>query len=99
MFDIGFSELSLIFILALLVFGPDKLPELVRTVEQLTARIRLISQDLKQKMEDELMIQDLDKTVQRELSNSGLLDSDDAIDAKIQKNKGRFLKDYHHNPK
>lgn len=99
MFDIGFSELSLIFILALLVFGPEKLPELIRTVEQLTARIRLISQDLKQKMEDELMIQDLDKTVQRELSNSGLLDSDDVIDAKIQKNKGRFLKDYHHNPK
>ena len=94
MFDVGFSELALIFILALLIFGPEKLPELVRTVGQLTSRFRSMSLELKQKVEDELLIQDLDKTVQNELENSGLFGTDEAIDAKIQQHKGRFLKEY-----
>lgn len=32
MFDIGFQELIVIFIVVLLVFGPKRLPELARTI-------------------------------------------------------------------
>ncbi len=32
MFDIGFQELVIIFVIALLVFGPEKLPEIGRTL-------------------------------------------------------------------
>jgi TatA/E family protein of Tat protein translocase len=47
MFDIGTQELIIIFIVALLVFGPRKLPELARTlgkgVRDLKAAIRRAS--------------------------------------------------------
>ncbi|HET8709784.1 MAG TPA: twin-arginine translocase TatA/TatE family subunit, partial [Spongiibacteraceae bacterium] len=31
MFDVSFSELALILVVGLLVFGPEKLPEVIRT--------------------------------------------------------------------
>jgi len=39
-FDIGFQELIIIFVVALLVFGPDKLPELARNMGKWMAEIR-----------------------------------------------------------
>lgn len=32
MFNVGMSEMVLVFIVALIVFGPDKLPEIARTL-------------------------------------------------------------------
>ena len=32
MFNIGMSEMILVFIVALIVFGPDRLPEIARTL-------------------------------------------------------------------
>jgi len=40
MFDIGFQELVIIFIVALLVFGPEKLPEVGRTLGKWMVEIR-----------------------------------------------------------
>ena len=40
MFDIGFQELIIIFIVALLVFGPKKLPELAKTMGKWIAEIK-----------------------------------------------------------
>ena len=40
MFNIGFSELSLICIVALLVIGPEKLPGLVRDISRLVRKLR-----------------------------------------------------------
>ena len=40
MFDIGFQELMIIFIVALLVFGPEKLPELARTMGKWISEIK-----------------------------------------------------------
>jgi Tat protein translocase TatB subunit len=40
MFDIGFQELMIIFIVALLVFGPKKLPELAKTMGKWVAEIK-----------------------------------------------------------
>lgn len=40
MFEIGFSELLLIGVIALVVFGPDKLPGLARNVGLWTGRIK-----------------------------------------------------------
>ena len=53
MFDIGFQELLLIFLIALLVFGPEKLPEVGRTLAKWMIEIRRGIQTAKTQMEGE----------------------------------------------
>jgi sec-independent protein translocase protein TatA len=51
---LGTQEMIAIFILALLLFGPKKLPELGRTVAKALAEFRRASNDLKQQFEREM---------------------------------------------
>lgn len=54
MFDIGMQELILIFIVALLVFGPKRLPELGRTIGKGMAEIKKAMYGVKEQMDSEL---------------------------------------------
>jgi sec-independent protein translocase protein TatB len=54
MFDIGFPELLLISIVALLVIGPDKLPETIRTMSLWMGRFRRSFTKIKQEIENEI---------------------------------------------
>lgn len=54
MFDIGMQELIVIFIVALLVLGPKKLPELGKTLGRGLAELRKSMQDVKEKMDEEV---------------------------------------------
>jgi TatA/E family protein of Tat protein translocase len=51
---IGMPELILIFLVALLVFGPRKLPELGRSLGKGLAEFKRASDDLKRTIEDEI---------------------------------------------
>jgi sec-independent protein translocase protein TatA len=51
---IGMPELILIFLVALLVFGPRKLPELGRSLGKGIAEFKRASEDLKRTIEDEI---------------------------------------------
>lgn len=51
---IGIPELIFIFLIALLVFGPKKLPELGRTVGKAMTEFRRASNDLKYAVEEEM---------------------------------------------
>lgn len=51
---IGMPELILIFLVALLVFGPRKLPELGRSLGKGIAEFKRASDDLKRTIEDEI---------------------------------------------
>ena len=66
MFDIGFSELVLIGIVALLVIGPEHLPETVRTATLWLNRIRRgfneIKQEVQQELHNDAVMRDLRKT-------------------------------------
>lgn len=54
MFDIGFSELVLCAIVALLVFGPEKLPSLIRDVQAMRNQVQKAWVNTKQSLEHEL---------------------------------------------
>lgn len=51
---IGFPELVLILIIALVIFGPKKLPELGRTLGKTMAELKRASNDIKQSIEKEI---------------------------------------------
>ncbi len=53
MFNIGLPELILIFIIALVVVGPDKLPEVARTLGRTFAQIKGALEDVKETIEEE----------------------------------------------
>jgi sec-independent protein translocase protein TatB len=66
MFDIGFAELIIIGIGALLVIGPERLPATVRTASMRLNRIRRGFNDIKAEVQQELhndgVMQELKKT-------------------------------------
>jgi sec-independent protein translocase protein TatB len=61
MFDIGFSELVVIGIVALVVIGPEKLPRVARTVGHLVGRLQRYVSDVKSDINREMEIEDLKK--------------------------------------
>jgi sec-independent protein translocase protein TatB len=54
----SFQDSAVIFFLALLLFGPKKLPELARQLGKLMAEFRRASNEFRMQMEDELRIAD-----------------------------------------
>lgn len=54
MFDIGFAELVIIGVVALLVIGPERLPSAVRTASLWINRIRRGFNEIKQEVQQEL---------------------------------------------
>lgn len=60
MFDIGLQEMLVIGVLALLVFGPSKLPELGRMVGRAMREFRRASDEFRSTVETNLHINDLD---------------------------------------
>jgi sec-independent protein translocase protein TatB len=61
MFDIGFSELLVIGVVALVVIGPEKLPRLARTLGHLAGRLQRYVSDVKSDINREMELEDLRK--------------------------------------
>ena len=61
MFDVGFSELLICFIVALIVLGPEKLPGLARALGRWTGMARTYMRNLSAELERETQTADLKK--------------------------------------
>jgi len=61
MFDIAFSELMLIGVIALIVIGPEKLPRMARTVGHLAGRLQRYVSDVKADINREMELDELRK--------------------------------------
>jgi sec-independent protein translocase protein TatB len=69
-FDVGFSELLLVGLIALLVFGPERLPSLARTAGMWLGRARRFLSSVKADIEQELKAEELKRIMrEQQLSN------------------------------
>lgn len=58
MFDVGFWELLLIFVVALIVVGPERMPGLIRTTGQWLGRAQRVARELRAEFEREAHTQE-----------------------------------------
>src|SRR5438094_571872 len=56
--SIGMPELIIIFVIALIIFGPRKLPELGRTLGKSLAEFKRATNELKSTLEDEIRLEE-----------------------------------------
>lgn len=61
MFDIGFSELMVIALVALIVIGPERLPKVARTLGHLFGRMQRYVNDVKADISREMELDELRK--------------------------------------
>ena len=61
MFDIGFSEILLIAIVALVVLGPERLPRVARTAGHLLGRFQRYANQVKSDISREMQLEDIKK--------------------------------------
>ena len=62
MLDIGFSEILLIFVLALVVLGPEKLPRVAAQVGRWIGRARGMARQFREQLEEEVNLEEARKT-------------------------------------
>lgn len=70
MFDIAFSELVVIAVVALIVIGPEKLPKVARTLGALTGRMQKYMAQIKEEVNREARFAELQK-LQDEIKAAG----------------------------
>lgn len=80
MFDIGFSELLLVALVALLVFGPERLPAAVRTGSLWLGRLKRSFQSIKQEVEREIGADE----IRRQLHNENILQMERELKDSLQ---------------
>lgn len=71
MFDIAFSELIVIAIVALIVIGPEKLPKVARTLGTVMGRMQKYMAQIKEEVNREARFAELQK-LQEEIRSAGI---------------------------
>lgn len=65
MFDIGFGELLLVFVIALVVLGPERLPIAVRTVAGWIRTLRSLASTVQNELAQEMKLQELQESLKK----------------------------------
>ncbi len=72
MFDVGGGELLIVLVIALLVLGPERLPEAARTVGKWTGRAKAIFNNLRYELEQEAYNRDLQEKFNKQMREMGI---------------------------
>ena len=87
MFDIGFSELLIIAVITLIVMGPERLPETVRTISLWLGRMKQIFSSAKRELENEVGMDEIRRQLHNEKILRDLNDSKEQFAASITETK------------
>lgn len=87
MFDIGFTELVAIGLIALIILGPKRLPEVARTAGRWMGKLRRFITDVKQDLDREIQHEELNdlRKLKQELSDTRHL---------MENASGELIKDF-----
>jgi sec-independent protein translocase protein TatB len=66
MFDIGFSEIMVVAVISLIIMGPERLPETVRTLSLWLGRLRQFVSSARAEIEDEVGIDEIRRQLRNE---------------------------------
>ena len=80
MFDVGFPELILVSVIALLVLGPERLPEALRTMGLWFGRLRRSFTTVKAEIEREIGMDE----IRRQLQNEAVLEDIKRIEDEVR---------------
>jgi len=80
LFQIGFLEILIIFILGLIIIGPKRLPEVIKTLIKFYKRIESKLGDFKKDIEKDIGTDELKKDVFNELRMEELENNKDSKD-------------------
>ncbi|MDA0796062.1 MAG: Sec-independent protein translocase protein TatB [Proteobacteria bacterium] len=69
MFDIGFSEIMVVAVISLIIMGPERLPETVRTLSLWLGRLRQFVSSARAEIEEEVGMDE----IRRQLSNEQII--------------------------
>lgn len=72
MFDIGFWELAVIGVIALLVIGPERLPKVARTAGLWFGRARSFVSSVKADIDREIKAEELKEILEKQAKNTGI---------------------------
>ena len=67
--SIGFQELIIIFAIALLIFGPKKLPEVGKSIGKALREFRRTSDEIKEKIEEEIQAEEF-KEIKKDIEQT-----------------------------
>lgn len=80
MFDIGFGELLVCAIVALLVLGPERLPGAVRTVGRWVGRARHTVNQFTDQIDREIRAEELKRRIEEEMKKAGMQEMTREVD-------------------
>ena len=85
MFDIGFSEILLIAVVALVVIGPERLPGVARNVGRFIGRLQRYVHDIKSDFNREVELEEI-RRLQHEMENTvqSMQESMRAVESSLQ---------------
>ena len=83
MFDIGFSELMVIALVALIVIGPERLPRVARTLGHLAGRLQRYVSDVKADINREVELDELRKM--RDSMQEAATGFESSVNSELQK--------------
>jgi sec-independent protein translocase protein TatB len=91
-FDVGFSELMVIAVVALIVIGPERLPKVARTMGHLFGRLQRYVNDVKADIQREMEFEELRKfkSTFEDAAEDAARSVENAVQGEVAKTEGEL---------